>query len=372
MPNVQVNLRERSYGIHVERRALPRAAEFLPAQMKFTRALIVTDSNVAPLYGGAVEASFARAGLPASLIVIPAGEREKNLSRVEALYHEMARAGLDRRSLAVALGGGVVGDITGFAAATYMRGIHVMQIPTTIVAQVDSSIGGKTGVDLAEGKNLVGAFHQPIAVVADPEALSTLPAREVRAGLAEVVKHGVITDAAYFGMLEGQGARLLAMDAATAEAVVLRSVEIKAAVVSADEREGEGGPRATLNFGHTVGHALEAATRYEAYLHGEAVAVGMVAAANIALAMDLCSSEVVERITSLLRAIGLPTTPAPVGPAGGPVRASDIVSALALDKKAVAGRARFVLPREIGRVEVVGDVPSDAVMRGLRATGFAG
>jgi 3-dehydroquinate synthase len=362
MPKVEVLLGDRSYVVHVENGAAARVAGFLPAGLKVSRALVISDENVAPLYADAVVASLKGAGIPAALVAIPAGEREKNLQRVETLYHKMLAAGLDRRSLVVALGGGVVGDIAGFAAATYMRGIPIVQVATTIVAQVDSSVGGKTGVDLPEGKNLVGAFYQPVAVVIDPKTLATLPEREIRAGLAEVIKHGVIRDADYFALLEREGRNLLRMNADLAARIILRSVEIKAAVVSADERES--GLRAILNFGHTVGHALEALTGYQKYLHGEAVAVGMIAAANIAVSASLCPSSVAERIWKLVAAVGLPTGPEKV-------RTGEILAAVARDKKAVAGKARFVLPREIGRVDVVDDIPFEAVRMGLALTGFA-
>ena len=371
MPQVKVELGERSYFVTVERGAVGRAAEYVPAGMRVTRVLVVTDENVGPLYAEAVTGSFKRVRIPAAVVALPAGEREKNLGRVESLYHKMVAAGLDRKSLLVALGGGVVGDIAGFAAATYMRGIPVMQVATTIVAQVDSSIGGKTGVDLAEGKNLVGAFHQPVAVVIDPATLGTLPEREARAGLAEVIKHGVIKDAEYFALLEREGARLVGMGPEMAERVILRSVEIKAAVVSADERES--GARAILNFGHTVGHALEVVTGYKRYLHGEAVAVGMIAAANIAVAAGMCGAEVPARIRALLTAVGLPTSPEPTSPeptAPERVKATEIVEAIARDKKAVGGQARFVLPREIGRVEVVERVDVNVLAGGLVKTGF--
>jgi len=363
MTSVRVRLAERSYNVFVEKGALARAADLLPAGLKPTRAFLVSDENVAPLYADAVVGSFKRAGLAVATAVMPPGEREKNLARVEWLYHRMLESGLDRRSLVVALGGGVVGDTAGFAAATFMRGIAVLQIPTTIVAQVDSSVGGKTGVDLGEGKNLVGAFHQPIAVVIDPETLSTLPPREVTAGLAEVVKHGVIRDAAYFARLERLGESLLHMDAETAGEVVLRSVEIKADVVSRDEREE--GLRAILNFGHTVGHALEVVTGYSRYLHGEAVSIGMAAAARIAASLRMCGRDVGERIVALSAKVGLPVSP-------DGVAAADVIASLARDKKAVAGRARFVLPREIGRVEIVDAVEEAVLRKALLETGFAG
>ncbi len=362
MAEVRVELGERSYTIYVEKGAVGRVARHVPGGLKPSRVYVISDENVAPLYAGRVVASFEDAGYETVLEVIPAGEREKNLSRVERLYHRMIEAHLDRKSLVAALGGGVVGDIAGFAAATYMRGLAYVQIPTTIVAQVDSSIGGKTGVDLAEGKNLVGAFHQPAAVVIDPQTLSTLPVREVRAGLAEVIKHGVILDARYFARLEELGGALLSMDAQTAEEVVVRSVEIKADVVSRDEREG--GLRAILNFGHTVGHALEAATGYQKYLHGEAVAVGMVAAANIAETIGLANESVGERIRALLGILGLPVT-------GDGHSSREIVALLGRDKKAIGGTGRFVLVSKIGRAQIGVEVPMEALLEGLSKTGFS-
>ena len=362
MPEVQVRLGERSYAVVVACGAVDGVAEHVKGRIEPTRVLLVGDENVLPLYGARVRKSLAAAWPDRiSCLGIPAGEAQKNLRTVELLYREMVRAGLDRKSLVVALGGGVVGDVVGFAAATYMRGLPFMQIPTTIVAQVDSSIGGKTGVDLPQGKNLVGAFHQPLAVVADPETLRTLPAREVRAGLAEVVKHGVIRDAAYFALLEECGSGLLEMTNATAEEVILRSVQIKAKVVSADERES--GLRAILNFGHTAGHALEVVTGYEKYSHGEAVAVGMVVAAWLGEHVGLCDDTVPIRVIALLDAIGLPTT------AG--VSAAAVIEAMSRDKKAVGGAVRFVLPRRIGEVAVVSDVPASALREALAKTGFA-
>ncbi|MCD6404666.1 MAG: 3-dehydroquinate synthase [Planctomycetes bacterium] len=361
MAEVRVELGERSYTVYVERGAVGRVARHIPRGLKPTRVWVISDENVAPLYAERVVASFEDAGYETALEVIPAGEREKNLSRVERLYHRMIEARLDRKSLVAALGGGVVGDIAGFAAATYMRGLAYVQVPTTIVAQVDSSVGGKTGVDLAEGKNLVGAFHQPAAVVIDPETLSTLPVREVCAGLAEVVKHGAILDAGYFARLEELGEALLSMDAQTAEGIVVRSVEIKADVVSRDEREG--GMRAILNFGHTVGHALEAATGYEKYLHGEAVAVGMAAAANIAEVMGLADEGVGRRIRALLGVLGLPVT-------GEGHSSREIAAALGRDKKAVGGTGRFVLVSKIGRAQIGVEVPMEALIEGLSKTGF--
>ncbi len=362
MPDVSVKLGDRSYVVTVERGAVDRAASYLPAGRKVTRVLVASDTNVAPLYAERVAASFEGAGLRAAVVAVPAGESHKTLAAVATLYSEMVKGGLDRASLVAAVGGGVVGDMAGFAAATYMRGVRFLQVPTTIVAQVDSSIGGKTGVDLPDGKNLVGAFHQPVAVVADPETLATLPEREARAGLAEVIKHGVIRDADYFSMLEEEGEALVPMRAEVAERVILRSVEIKAEVVSADEREG--GVRAILNFGHTVGHALEAVTGYDEYLHGEAIAIGMVAAANVALLMHACDETVGLRIKRLLSETGLPID-------GAGASAEAVMAAMARDKKALGGKARFVLPTRIGAVDIRDDVTRALLTKALAMTGFA-
>ena len=361
MATVKVALGERSYEVFIEAGSSAKAASYLPEGAAPGAVFIITDENVAALYLERVRASFAAAGPAVATAVIPAGETEKNLSRVEWLYHRMLEAGLDRKSIIVALGGGVVGDVAGFAAATYMRGIAFVQIPTTIVAQVDSSVGGKTGVDLAEGKNLIGAFHQPAAVVIDPETLSTLPRRETSAGLAEVIKHGVILDADYFKRLEDLGQGLLEMDAARAGEVVRRSVEIKAEVVSRDEREA--GLRAILNFGHTVGHALEALTGYSRFLHGEAVAIGMVAACRIGREAGLCGDEPAERVSALCALAGLPIS-------GEGFSAARVAEAFARDKKSVRGAPRFVLPEEIGRVKIGCEIAPETVAAGLRSAGF--
>lgn len=361
MKRVRVDLGERSYDVTIEAGAIKHVADFLPRGFSPTRVFVISDENVAGLYCEVVMGSFREKGFETSSAVIPPGEGQKNLTRVESLYHVMLEAGLDRRSLVVALGGGVVGDVAGFAAGTYMRGIPIVQVATTIVAQVDSSVGGKTGVDLAEGKNLVGVFHQPLAVVIDPETLSTLPDKEVAAGLAEMIKHGVITDEDYFARLEKLGAGLLSMDVETAEEMIVRSVEVKADVVSRDEREG--GLRAILNFGHTVGHALEALSGYSRFLHGEAVSVGMVAEAKIAGVLGLCDGEVAGRIASLLGELGLPTT-------GEGFAAGEVIEAFARDKKSVGGTARFVLPERIGRVRLGVEVEGGALVEGLALSGF--
>jgi 3-dehydroquinate synthase len=264
---------------------------------------------------------------------------------LESLLRHMARAGLDRRSLVVALGGGTVGDVAGLAAALYARGVGVVQVPTTLVGQVDSAIGGKTAVDLPEGKNLVGAFHQPSAVICDPDVLRSLPERQYRAGLAEVVKHGVIASRPLFEMLEGSRAALLARDPSLLERIIVACARIKAQVVRADERE-TGGVRTMLNFGHTLGHGIEAAAGYSGILHGEAVAIGMVAAARLSAKSGLCRREVPARITSLLSSLGLPVR------LPRSINRGAIAVAMSRDKKRAGHGLRVVLTPGIGGVRV--------------------
>jgi len=308
--------------------------------------------------------SLREAGLQAATLVIKPGEASKTLREAARLYDGFLAAGLDRGSVVVALGGGVVTDLAGFAAATYLRGIAWIAAPTTLLAQVDASVGGKTGVDLKEGKNLVGAFHQPAAVLADVATLATLPDEELRTGLAEVVKHAVIRDADLATMLETQADRILARDAPVLEALVARNVRIKAAVVMADEREAD--LRRILNYGHTIGHALEALALRSpadfpspALTHGRAVALGMMAEAAIALRRGLIGQAVLERQRRLLDRFGLPVRLA------SPPDAKACLALLAHDKKAEAGRRCFVLPEAIGQVRVVQDVTDDEIRDAL-------
>lgn len=303
-------------------------------------AFVVTNSTVGPLYGerlqGALKASFPQV----RSLELPDGEAHKSWESFERLHGELARAGADRRTVLFALGGGVVGDLCGFAAATYMRGIPFVQVPTTLLAQVDSSVGGKTGLNLPEGKNLVGAFYQPKAVWADLGVLKTLPARELSAGLAEVIKYGPIADAEFFRWLEVNMERLVARDSAALAVAVRRSCEIKAAVVAADELEG--GLRAILNFGHTFGHALETGLGYGCLLHGEAVALGMLMATELAVRLLGADADLVPRLKSLLARAGLPTK--------APYLDGDRFLALMRgDKKSDAGTVRYVLVPELGR-----------------------
>lgn len=313
---------------------------------------IVSDSTVAPIYGARVESSLRAAGYRPFLCTVPDGETHKTLETVASLYRRFLEGGLDRSGAVVALGGGVVGDVAGFAAATYLRGIPVAQVPTTLLAMVDASVGGKTGVNLPEGKNLVGAFHHPLAVIVDPEVLATLPPEEVRAGAAETIKHAVIGDEALFGQLEGGPAQVW-----FSPAVIARALQVKIRVVEGDPREQ--GRRAVLNLGHTVGHALERCTEYR-LRHGEAVAVGMVVATRLAVALGLADRAVAERIEATLRAWGLPTR-------CGKRDAGCIGQAMRYDKKRRGGRLHWVLPTAIGAVTVREDVPAEAVHAALQS-----
>jgi 3-dehydroquinate synthase len=290
-------------------------------------------------------------------ILMDDAETAKNLSTVERACRDLVVAGADRRALVVAVGGGVVGDVAGYVAASYARGIALVHIPTTVVAQVDSSLGGKTGVNLPEGKNLVGAFYPPKAVLADPELLRTLPAREYRSGIYEIIKYGVIGDAKLFRFLEERMERLLRRDSAVLNYVIERSIAQKARVVSEDEHES--GLREILNYGHTFAHALESVTRYRKYLHGEAVGWGMIAAAKLSVATGIFSVRDAERVVRLIRSVG----PLPAWPAAGPAR---LVSAMQADKKTRAGRLRFVLPERIGKVRCGVEVSSSDLLRVLR------
>lgn len=360
MTEVWVELGEERYPIYVGAGLMAQLGALVRRHLPETRrALLVTDANVAPLYGEAARAALEQAGITTARVTVPAGEASKSLSQAYSLYSSCVRAELDRTSAVVALGGGVVGDLAGFVAATYLRGIPLVQVPTTLLAQVDSSIGGKTGVDLPQGKNLVGAFHQPSLVVADVETLKSLPRRELSAGMAEVVKHGVIRDEELLKYVEVQVGNVLAGDPAVLERVVAESCRIKAEVVAADPREK--GLRAILNFGHTVGHALEAAIGFR-WLHGECVAVGMVAAAHIARYSGIAQEGRLElRLTRLLERLDLPTTlPEGMDP-------KDLEPFLRRDKKIKSGVIHWVMPVRPGEVVVTPDVSPDAIRWGLEA-----
>jgi len=358
MQTVHVGLDERSYPIRIGRGQLAGIGEDLRRRAIGKRFIVIADSTVARLYGGEVLASLRDAGFVPDIVSFPAGEQSKTLATIADLASRLARLGVDRKDALVALGGGVTGDITGFLAASYMRGIPFVQVPTTLLAQVDSSVGGKTGVDIPEGKNLVGAFYQPRAVYIDTGVLRTLPAAELLNGIAEVIKYGVIYDADFFAYLEENRQAILDVDLSVLAAVVKTCCAIKAAVVEKDERESD--VRRILNFGHTIGHAVEADSGYE-LPHGSAVAIGMVAAGRIALAKDVFPKDELDRLRCLIADFGLPTV---IPPGSDP---EVLKRYLLTDKKTVGGRPFFVLPERIGRVVVTDDVDPEIIDLVLRS-----
>ena len=352
MRELQVALGERAYPILIGERLLADCAPL--RELAAGRPVaVVTDTNVAPLHAAALDAALADAS-QRLVVVLPAGEANKTWDSLNRIFDALLAARFDRDALVVALGGGVVGDMAGFAAAVYQRGVDFVQVPTTLLAMVDSSVGGKTAINHPLGKNMIGAFHQPRLVVADMATLGTLPARELSAGLAEVIKHGAIADAGYLSRIEADMARLLAFDAAALADAVARSCEIKASVVERDEREA--GLRALLNFGHTFGHAIEAGAGYGAWLHGEAVGTGMAMAADLSARLGLLAAADARRVREAALAARLPVV-APRWPF------ERWVELMSVDKKAQRGTPRFVLLEAIGRA-VLRRAPDDA----LRAT----
>ena len=356
MRTVEVALGARSYPIYIggglmdELAAFVRTADFSP------RGLLVTDREVGGLYAAQVTAVLKDAGILAEIVTVPAGEPSKSLDVANIIYTRAIELGLDRKSPIFALGGGVVGDLAGFVAATYMRGVPFVQIPTSLLAQVDSSVGGKVAVNHPLGKNLIGAFYQPAAVFIDLRFLASLPPREIASGLGEIVKYGIISDAAFFAWLEAHTGDVRALERDAAAYMIARSCEIKADVVARDEYEG--GLRRILNFGHTIAHAIEKETGYTRYRHGEAVAVGMAGAAYISEEMGLLAPEERARIEELIRRTGLPVTAEGVLP-------DAMYADLFHDKKTVGGRIHWVLARGIGSTAIRADVPEDTVRRAL-------
>lgn len=359
MHTVRVNLGPRSYDVALTTAEPAGVGPFARSVApRSASALVVTDENVAPHARG-VDARLFDLGFRTALSVLPPGEETKSLAFAATLYDRLADLPADRNSLVVAVGGGVVGDLAGFAAATYNRGLPLLMVPTSLLAMVDSSVGGKVGINHLKGKNLIGAFHQPAGVWIDTAFLTTLPDREFTSGLAEVVKYGVILDVGFFDYLAANATGILARQANHLEYVVGRSCRLKADVVEQDERE-ETGLRAALNYGHTFAHAFETVGGYGSWLHGEAVAAGMVCASRLAERMSLISREITDRQVKLLRAFGLPTAPDPRWPA------DDLIAVMRRDKKAQGGRMRFVLPTRLGRVETFADVPEVLVHEVLR------
>jgi 3-dehydroquinate synthase len=356
MTRVTIAVQPRPYDAFIEGGLLERAGKQLRGVVGNRQAIfVVTVPPVRLRWGKKLMTSFASAGFKARLLEMPNGERSKKLATVEALAEKLTRLGADRDAVIVAFGGGVVGDVAGLLASLYMRGVDVVQIPTTVQAQLDAAIGGKTGVNLRTGKNLLGTFYQPRLVLIDSAVLSTLPEREFRAGLYEALKCGVIGNPALFDHLEKVQVDELRRDGAALEWVIAESVRLKAEVVSSDERES--GLRRVLNFGHTIGHALEAESGYRRFLHGEAVAWGMIAATHIAAMTGRIDKNAAVRISNAVLGLGkLPTVEA---------RSRDILRLLQSDKKTRDGVIHFVLPREVGKVEIVNDVPEKVVITAL-------
>ena len=354
MPSFRVETPQRAYDAIVERGALRRTAEFLPKRAG--KIFIVTNHDVWNLHGAIL--CHGLGDRQPEVLFLPPGESRKRIAEVETLAERMVAAGGDRASVVIAFGGGIVNDVGGFLAAIFMRGVPVIQVPTTLLAQVDAAVGGKTGVNLVSGKNLLGSFHQPLVVLIDPDVLTTLPEREYRAGLYEIIKCGVIRDAGLFRLLDQCAPSVLAQEPATVERIIAAAVRIKAEVVSADEREGD--LRRILNFGHTVGHALEAETQYSKFLHGEAVAFGMRAATELARRTgDLASSDA-QTIQSVIGKYG------PIPRLEG-VTAQQLVGRLAVDKKTLHGKVHFVLPVKIGDVKIVSGVEDCVVIESIEA-----
>ncbi len=347
MNELHVGLGDRSYPITIEAGCLKRVAGELARNYPASRYCIIADDTVAGLYGGELLGSLDKEGLQADLLSFTHGEEHKNIDTVGRLLSAAARSGVDRKSMFIALGGGVTGDVAGFVAATYMRGVPFIQIPTSLLAQVDSSVGGKTGVDIPEGKNLVGAFYQPQAVFIDPQVLNTLPQKEYINGMAEVIKHGIIRDGGYFRLLADKRRQVMELDPLTVQEMIYISCRIKAKVVGEDEKETD--LRRVLNFGHTIGHAVEAASGFE-IPHGFAVSIGMVAAARLSQMKGLLAPDKVETIATLLRQYGLPTE-VPDDLDRGRVK-----SYLLTDKKRVGTRTSYVLLKNIGSALITDEI----------------
>ena len=380
MASINVNLPQQSYEIAIGQTAAPEGAmlpeeaaqraiapegidqlgEMMSNLKLGKKVLLVSNPTIFKHYGERAIASLEAAGFEVASCTLPPGERYKTLSSVQKIYDTALENRIERSSTMVALGGGVIGDMTGFAAATWLRGINVVQVPTSLLAMVDSAIGGKTGVNHPQGKNLIGAFHQPRLVLIDPEVLKTLPMREFRAGMAEVIKYGVIWDAELFAEMEASKRldQLRYVKPELIASILTRSCQAKADVVGKDEKEA--GLRAILNYGHTIGHAVESLTGYKVVNHGEAVAIGMVAAGQIAVELGMWQKEETERQDALIQKAGLPTKL----PDGVDIEA--IIESLQLDKKVKAGKVRFILPTQIGVVTITDEVPSDTIRQVLQ------
>ena len=350
---LRVALSERSYDIEIGSGNLPHVAEFVQQRGSPRQVVVVTDKNVEHPHAAAAEQAFEEKQIKVQLVVVDAGESQKSMANVQQLLEKLLTLGADRHTFLVAVGGGVIGDLAGFLAAIYARGIPFVQVPTTLLAHVDSSVGGKVGVNLSQAKNMVGAFWQPRGVLIDTSVLETLPDREYRSGLAEVVKYGVILDADFFRYLEQHVAEINAREPAALQHIIYRSCELKAEVVSQDERE-ETGLRAVLNYGHTFAHPFESLTGYQNLLHGEAVSMGMVCASRLAARLGRIPDSMTQQQHNLLTALHLPVEPPQLD-------IDRVLEVMTHDKKAQHGRLRFVLPTRLGHVELVSDINPDDV-----------
>lgn len=356
MRTVRVDLGDKSYDILIGHKLKQQIIDFIAKQKFSQKALLISDTNIAPLYGETVKNILNEAGLDTKLAVIPAGEQSKSLQQAEVLYTEAIKHRLDRKSPIFALGGGVVGDLAGFVAATFMRGVPFIQMPTSLLAQVDSSVGGKVAVNHALGKNLIGNFYQPKAVFMDLDMMKTLPKREISTGLGEVIKYGYIYDKDFYQFLLDNKDAILKLQSDAISHVIARSCEIKAAVVSQDEKEA--GLRAILNFGHTLGHAIEKETKYKVYDHGEAVAIGMVGAAKISAKLGMIEPKIVDDMEKLLTSMHLPIKAQNCNP-------DNIYADIFHDKKTINGTVNWVLLQDIGEVCLRKDVPANVVKEAI-------
>jgi 3-dehydroquinate synthase len=358
MQQIHVELGKNSYPIYIDRGSLSRVGRILKGHVPMSaNVALVTNSVINGLYGDVVRNSLQSTAMEVVTAEVPDGEEYKSLTWAGRLFDAFVESGMTRHSGVIALGGGVIGDLAGFAAATFMRGIPLVQIPTSLIAQVDSSVGGKTAVNHPKGKNLIGAFHQPRLVLTDVDVLKTLPEREFRSGLAEVIKHGVIMDSELFEYMESNSPKILDLDPKSIEQIVSRSCKDKAVIVEQDEREHD--VRAILNYGHTVGHSIEAVTGYNSFRHGEAVAIGMVVAARIAVNMGILDEQCAIRQNRLLADCGLPTT-------FPDLDVDRVIETIHLDKKSKeGGKPRFVLPKDIGKAIVVENVTDDQIRQAI-------
>lgn len=359
MRKVEVNLSERSYVINIGAGIIGNLDEALLSCCNPTKIVVISNTTIASLYSSPAIQALQKTGVEINLITLPPGERFKTLNTVRRIYSSLIGMKMDRGGAIVALGGGVIGDMAGFAAATYMRGIDFIQVPTTVLAQVDASVGGKTGVDLPEGKNLIGAFHQPRSVVIDTSTLITLPDRELRSGLAEVVKHGIIYDQEYFDYVDANAESLLRRHEQPMVETICRSVEIKRDVVQSDEKEH--GVRAILNYGHTVGHAVEALSGYGKLRHGEAVAIGMVSEAILAESIGVAEAGITIKIARTLKKLGLPVR------LMSSISTDEIISSIELDKKTLGGKIKLALPVKIGECGIFADISRDKLASAIDA-----